>query len=1119
MADQRTMQELLQCPTEGYGDAIVLPQILSENFELKTGLIQLVTSNQFQGFERDDPHAHIRWFNKLTSTMKVKDVPHDAIKLMLFPFSLEGAARIWLEKEPPRSITTWEELVSKFVNHFFPPSKTTNLKNDITNFQQRFDESFGEAWERFKDLLRKCPHHGFSELHQIDTFYNALTQNDQDSLNSAAGGNIMNRTPRDILTIIESKSKVPTSRNKPNVSKATLFNPSSSTSSAQPSELAALTDAVHLMMKEFKNQGQKPEQVKAVNESCVICGGPHPYYNCQATDGQAGYADVAAANFNYNQGFRPNNQMGPPGFPPVPNNQNRYNQNRATSFNQNQGYQTYHNSPPKQPFNQQPPTRPSSPELAKYMKTNDVSMRAMQNQIDNLKGEVKKEIDASISQHTNELKQMMSTFIQMNQPSSSNSLPSNTIHNPRGDLKAITTRSGVSYKEPTIPTTSYNTPSKVVDRATEVTTDTEIPTYPGRTETIQPPVVQTTNENVSKGKEKVVFEQNEPVKTSLPYPSRLNEQKRQDKNDYLKEKFFKMFQEIRFDISLADAVVLMPKFSSMLKNMLNNNNKDKLYEQTTTPLNANCSAVLLKKIPEKLEDPGKFIIPCDFSGMIQCSALADLGASINMMPLSIWKQLSLPPLTPTRMTLELADRSTSFPKGIAEDVIVKVGKFYFPADFVVVDFDPDPKVPLILGRGFLKTGRASINVYDAEITLRDGHEAVTFNLNQTARYSSANEPMTVSKIDIVDEVDELSAEYSQEVLGFSSGNPTSSSSSTTSHNSPYLPSIDDSPPIPQPIIADSSPSFTPFEGGDFLFMEEVDEFLSVDTSSFIGNIGDSYYDPEGDVFMLEQLLDKDPFSSLPPKKPFVEEVKQVEQSEEKLPKLELKELPPHLEYAFLEGTDKLPVIISKHLQDEEKKRLVDMLKKHKDAIAWRISDIKGIDPRFCTHKILLENDAKPSVQPQRRVNPKIHEVIKNEVIKLLDAGMIYPISDSPWVSPVHCVPKKGGMTVVTNDDDELIPTRLVTGWRVCIDYRKLNEATRKDHFPLPFMDQMIERLAGNEFYCFLDGFSGYFQIPIDPPDQFIYLYFVDLRNRITKFSFTNFSFIVFYLFQWCRFKT
>ncbi|GKB89660.1 reverse transcriptase domain-containing protein [Tanacetum coccineum] len=201
------------------------------------------------------------------------------------------------------------------------------------------------------------------------------------------------------------------------------------------------------------------------------------------------------------------------------------------------------------------------------------------------------------------------------------------------------------------------------------------------------------------------------------------------------------------------------------------------------------------------------------------------------------------------------------------------------------------------------------------------------------------------------------------------------------------------------------------------------------------------------------------------------------------PKLELKDLPSHLEYAFLEGTDKLPVIISKELKDEEKAALLKVLKSHKRAIAWKISDMKGIDHSFCTHKILMEDDFKPEIQHQRRLNPKIHEVIKKEVIKLLDVGLIYPISDSLWVSPVHCVPKKGGMTVVENEDNELIPTRLVTGWRVCIDYRKLNDATRKDHFPLLLMDQMLERLAGNEYYCFLDGFYRYFQIPTDPQDQ------------------------------------
>ncbi|GJX67427.1 reverse transcriptase domain-containing protein [Tanacetum coccineum] len=184
--------------------------------------------------------------------------------------------------------------------------------------------------------------------------------------------------------------------------------------------------------------------------------------------------------------------------------------------------------------------------------------------------------------------------------------------------------------------------------------------------------------------------------------------------------------------------------------------------------------------------------------------------------------------------------------------------------------------------------------------------------------------------------------------------------------------------------------------------------------------------------------------------------------------VELKDLPPHLEYAFLEDNNKLPVIIAKDLSVNKKTSLIKVLKPRKRAIAWKLSDIKGINPEFFSHKILMEEDYEPAVQHQRRVNSKIHDVIKKEVEKLLDAGLIYPISDSPWVSPVHCVPKKGGMTVVTNDENELVPTRLVTGWRVCIDYRKLNEATRKDQFPLPFMDQMLERITGNEYYCFLD---------------------------------------------------
>ncbi|GJT67160.1 reverse transcriptase domain-containing protein [Tanacetum coccineum] len=210
----------------------------------------------------------------------------------------------------------------------------------------------------------------------------------------------------------------------------------------------------------------------------------------------------------------------------------------------------------------------------------------------------------------------------------------------------------------------------------------------------------------------------------------------------------------------------------------------------------------------------------------------------------------------------------------------------------------------------------------------------------------------------------------------------------------------------------------------------------------------------------------------------------IKTSLEEPPKdLELKPLPDTLEYVFLEEPFFLPVIISSQLSKEKKNKLRSILKKHKQAFAWKTTNIPGIYPSFCKHKIQLVDDKKPIVQKQRRLNPNMQEVVKNEIMILQDTGIIYPIDDSPWVSPIHCVPKKGGITVVTNENDELVPTRTVTGWRVCIDYHKLNKATAKDHFPLPFMDQMLERLAGNKYFCFLDGFSGYFQIPIDPNDQ------------------------------------
>ncbi|GJT04954.1 reverse transcriptase domain-containing protein [Tanacetum coccineum] len=604
------------------------------------------------------------------------------------------------------------------------------------------------------------------------------------------------------------------------------------------------------------------------------------------------------------------------------------------------------------------------------------------------------------------LTDMLSKFVNANTASTSSSgtLPSNTITNPKVDLKGITTRSGVAYQGPTIPTTSTS-PPKVVECEPEVTKDTVLPTNNGRTEDVQPLVVQVQPQMTNS--EPVVT----PVsalmpnlKPSIPYPSRRNDEKCREKANDQIEKFYKIFQDMSFKISLADALILMPKFASTLKALIGN--KENLSEMARTPLNEHYSAVILNKLPEKLGDPGKFLIPCDFPGMNECLALADLGASINLMPLSVWKKLSLPELTPTCMTLELADRSITQPIGIAEDVYLKVGKFKFPADFVVVDFDADPRVPLILGRFFLKTGRALIDVYEGKLTLHVGKEAVTFNLDQTSRYSSNYDDMTANRIDVIEMACE---EYSQEVLGFSdviaSGNPT-----------PYY----------DPIVSTSSLTLTPFEDSDFL-LEEVDAFLAIEDDPTSPEVDDSYYDPEGDILLFKSFLNDDPTLPPPTQGNYLPEIqKELEVCKAKTdkssidepPEVELKDLPPHLEYAFLEGDNKLPVIIAKDLSVEEKAALIKVLKSHKRAIAWKLSDIKGINPEFCTHKILMEEDYKPAVQHQRWVNPKIHDVIKKEVEKLLDAGLIYPISDSPWVSLVHCVPKKGGFTVVENDENE-----------------------------------------------------------------------------------------------------
>nr|GEW50169.1 reverse transcriptase domain-containing protein [Tanacetum cinerariifolium] len=390
-------------------------------------------------------------------------------------------------------------------------------------------------------------------------------------------------------------------------------------------------------------------------------------------------------------------------------------------------------------------------------------------------------------------------------------------------MKAITTRSGVAYEGPSIPT-----PKKVMEQETEDITDKEQSNFQGSNAHIQPPIILISEPDVLKTL----------PKPNLPYPSRLNDQKLHQKDTNKMEKFFQIFQDLHFDISFVNALLLMPKFASTIKSLLTN--KDKLFELAKIPLNENCSAMLFKKLPEKLGDPKKFLIPCDFQE---------------------WMSVTLS-------------------KGVTEDVFIKVGKFHFSTDFVVVDFEADPHVPLILGRSFLRTGRALIDVYREEITLRVNDEDVTFNLNQTTRYSSTYDDLSINQVNIINVT---TKEYAQEILGFSSNSSGGSPTST-------------------------------FE-----------------------QINHANFDPERDIYLIEKLLNDDLLQLHPMDlKEIIKEKSSIEEPSD----VELKDLPSHLEYAYLEENDKLPVIISKDLKDEEKEALLNVLKSHKHAIAWKITDIK-----------------------------------------------------------------------------------------------------------------------------------------------------------------------------------
>ncbi|GJS52619.1 reverse transcriptase domain-containing protein [Tanacetum coccineum] len=693
MADNRTMAQMLQAPIEGYEDAIVVPPINANNFELKQTLINLVQSNQFTG--KQDPHNHLRFFNKVTSTFRHPEVPNTSIKLLLFPFSLE------------------------------------------------------------------------------------------DALDSAAGGNFLDKMPRDGLAIIESKSKVRYSRShaiEPRASTNAPLSTSTPSNSFEFQQLtASLEDKMDIRMSRLEKMISEknvttPATVKAVEEVCVTCGSNHNFNNCPLTrnefpifhDNIHQFQQTAAVG-NFVQRNPPNlaNQMRPPGFNLQNNqgNQNRYqgnnfnsNQNRGGNFNQNhQNNQGQVFQPPtNQPsVYQVPPYQAPTPQIQgvskmdfeNYVKANDAVLKNVQNQGQNLQNQM-----ANV---TSLLTSLCNNF--KNSTYTSGTLPSQTVPNPRKQINAITTRSGKTLEGPStplVPTPVVSNPQKEPEQNPETSTEkVQNPNLENTAQVPPPEEEESIFMEIPKPKAKKtvnveIQDLNSPrpnsYQSKLPYPERMKVREN-DKPSAQHSRFLKMFKQLRLEIGLKDALIEMPKFNKWLSSLLRN--KEKLEEIAITTVNAECSAIIMNKVPEKLEDPRKFLIPCALQELDRTSALADSGASINLLPHSIYKKLGLEALTPTRMTLELANRSITHPMGIAEDVVVRVDGFTFLADFVVVNFEPDPRVPIILGRPFLRTAKALIDLYEETLTLRVGKEELVYYADKSEKNKDKNFVHAISVID------------------------------------------------------------------------------------------------------------------------------------------------------------------------------------------------------------------------------------------------------------------------------------------------------------------------------------------------------------------------------------
>ena len=944
----------------------------------------MVQQHQFTGHPTEDPNEHLGRFLRMANTVKLNGVRPEVIKLHLFPFSLRDTAATWYECLPYDSVDTWEELVEAYLGRFFPPALTSERRREIIVFQQGEDESLYVAWERFKRLLRRCPMHGIDLKTQMDIVYHALNDISKGIIDASCCGAFKRKSAEEAKELIEDLAKC-------NMKTPSEFSRGNSRGKGimELRKMTAMEAKLDAIMHRIDKQEKKTytaHEIGAVERE-ILKGRAERAAEEQFYDAE----EVKYLGEQRNYHFKPNTNL-PTHYHPALRNHKNFSygggasQGPGQGQNPPQGYQ----QPPR--FQQQQQGNEQRNEYQGQRRAQSFKEQMLQFMGDNKKllnlHEQKfAELGATatnfqIFQNTTNaslknLEMQVGQLALTLQSQRKDAFPSDTKKNPK-DCMVVHLRSG-----------------KELEKMKEKNDSNKEEGSPEKEEALE------------KKKEGADMKDIKGSRPAVPFPQRLQKSKVEEQF----ARFLKTFQKLEISMPFTEVVTQMPLYAKFLKDMLSK--KRKIVEEGIVNLTATCSAVMKKELPKKMKDPGSFTIPCIIGGVEIQKALCDSGASINLMPLSVSKKLSLGELIPTTITLQMADRSMVKPEGVLEDVLVTVGKFVFPVDFIILDMEEDSQVPLLLGRPFLATGAALIDMQKGVLTLRVGEEATAFNLIKSMQNIDTNR----ENFNVVGDV------YT------------------------YNPDV-------------------PNDCNTQIFINEKEmnsQYIEDDYSDY----------PYHSFHSVETVL------SLKHNRNEKGEIHQ-ETSEEGLV---LKELPSQLKYTYLESPKRKPVIISARLSDVEEQRLLEILKKHKESIAWSIEELKGISPSICMHKILLEETSRLSEEHQRRLNPVMKEVVRKEVLKLLNAGFIYVISDSPWVSPVHVVPKKGGFTMIRNEKNELIPTRIVTGWRVCIDYRKLNTATKKDHFPLPFIDQMLDRLAGHPHFCFLDGYSGYNQIAIAPEDQ------------------------------------